>query len=82
MTVVFSEIAWADFLVLSRDRRLLKRVNQLIGDILRGGNSGIGKPERLVGDMSGFWSRRIDDQHRLVYRLTEGGVEIIQCLGR
>lgn len=82
MRVIFSESAWAEFEVLQQDRRLLRRLNQLISDIQRGGNSGIGKPERLSGDLRAFWSRRIDGRHRLVYRVTGGDEpEIVQCYG-
>ena len=82
MRVVFSEAAWDEFQQMAQDRQLLKRVNQLIADIQRGGYEGIGKPERLSGDLSGFWSRRVDDRHRLVYRIDEDGtLEIVQCWG-
>ncbi|MBP3666112.1 MAG: Txe/YoeB family addiction module toxin [Clostridia bacterium] len=65
----------------TRDKKILKRINQLLQDIERNGYNGIGKPEPLRGDLSGFWSRRIDDEHRIVYRVTEDRVEIIQCRG-
>ena len=82
MRVVFTETAWSEFLLLAQDRQLLKRVNQLIADIQRGGTDGIGKPERLSGDLAGFWSRRIDDRHRLVYKIEDDGtLEIVQCRG-
>jgi len=82
MRVVFTEAAWDDFRLLAQDRQLLKRVNQLIADIQRGGYDGIGKPERLSGDLSDYWSRRIDDRQRLVYRIDEDGtLEIVQCWG-
>jgi len=82
MIIAFSQTAWAEFEQLAQDRRLLKRANQLIADIQRGGSSGIGKPERLSGDLSGFWSRRIGSQHRLVYRITsEDVLEIVRCYG-
>jgi toxin YoeB len=82
MRIVFSESAWGEFELLLQDRRLLKRVNQLSADILRNGNTGIGKPERLSGDLSRLWSRRIDERHRLVYRLTgEDMLEIVRCYG-
>ncbi len=81
MRIVFSETAWAELGELQQDRRLVKRLNQLIADIQRGGNSGIGKPEELSGDLAGFWSRRIDDRHRLVYRVGEDSIDIVQCFG-
>jgi len=51
----------------------------LIADVMRNGYRGIGKPERLRGELSGLWSRRIDQEHRLVYRLKDGDVEIVAC---
>ena len=57
----------------------IKKINQLIKDIERNGNSGIGKPEPLKGDLSGFWSREIDQKNRLVYRIMESELQIIQC---
>ena len=79
---LFTEDAWADYLYWqSQDKKTLKRINQLLQDIERNGHSGIGKPEPLRGDFSGFWSRRIDDEHRIVYRISEDRIEIIQCRG-
>jgi len=57
----------------------LKRINALVKDIERNQNAGIGKPEPLKGDLSGFWSRRIDEYNRLVYRITENVLEIASC---
>lgn len=79
---LFTEDAWEDYLYWqTQDEKILKRINQLLQDIERNGYNGIGKPEPLRGDLSGFWSRRIDDEHRIVYRVTEDRVEIIQCRG-
>ena len=79
---LFTEDAWADYLYWqSQDKKTLKRINQLLQDIERNGYGGIGKPEPLRGDLSGFWSRRIDDEHRIVYRISEDRIEIIQCKG-
>ena len=79
---LFTEDAWEDYLYWqTQDKKILKRINQLLQDIERNGYNGIGKPEPLRGDLSGFWSRRIDDAHRIVYRVTEDRVEIIQCRG-
>ena len=79
---LFTEDAWEDYLYWqTQDKKTLKRINQLLQDIERYGYNGIGKPEPLRGDLSGFWSRRIDDEHRIVYRVTEDRVEIIQCRG-
>ena len=78
----FSESAWEDYLYWQmQDKKTLKRINALLQDIARNGNTGIGKPEPLRGNLSGFWSRRIDDVHRLVYRITEDSIQIIQCKG-
>lgn len=72
--------AWEDYLYWQRqDKKTLKRINLLIQDIDRNGYSGIGKPEALKGDLSGWWSRRIDDTNRLVYRIRDGRIEIAQC---
>lgn len=65
----------------SQDKKTLKRVNQLIKDAERDPFSGIGKPEPLKGDLSGFWSRRIDDTNRLVYRVNGNLLEILSCRG-
>lgn len=61
------------------DRRTLKRINRLIKDIARNGNEGIGKPEALKHGLSGYWSRRITDEHRLVYKVVDGEVRIAAC---
>lgn len=66
MKLVFTDSAWNDYLWFQeKDRQLLKRINQLIRDTLRTPFEGIGKPEALKADLSGYWSRRIDDDHRL-----------------
>ena len=78
----FSEKAWQDYLYWqTQDKKVLRRINQLLQDIERNGYQGIGKPEPLKGDLSGFWSRRIDDTHRIVYRVSDGLIEILQCKG-
>ena len=64
------------------DRRTLKKINKLINDIYRNGYAGIGYPEPLRGNMSGFWSREIDKKNRIIYRITDSeDIEIIQCKG-
>jgi len=66
-------LLWEDYcLWQTRDKKLLKRINSLIKDIQRNTYEGIGKPEPLKGDLSGWWSRRIDDTHRIVYREQDG----------
>lgn len=79
---IFSEDAWNDYLYWqAQDKKTLKRINLLLQDISRSGSEGIGKPEPLKGDLSGYWSRRIDECNRIVYRFSEKGIEIIQCKG-
>lgn len=64
-----------------QDRKTLKRINALLKDIERGNFDGIGKPEPLRGELSGFWSRRIDDTNRLVYRIRGDVLEVLSCRG-
>ena len=74
--------AWDDYLYWqSQDKKTLKRINQLIRDTGRDPFNGIGNPEPLKGDLSGFWSRRIDDTNRLVYRVNGELLEILSCKG-
>ncbi len=75
----WSEMAWDDYLSLQSDKRLLKKANELLKDIDRNGYSGLGKPEPLKGDLSGYWSRRIDDYNRIVYKIEGDAVYIAQC---
>ena len=78
----FSESGWNDYLYWqTQDKKTIRRINLLIQDISRNGCEGIGKPEALSGDLSGWWSRRIDDVNRLVYRLKDSRIEISQCRG-
>ncbi|MGK6351893.1 Txe/YoeB family addiction module toxin [Parapedobacter sp. DT-150] len=80
MELVWQSRAWEDYLYWqSQDKRVLKRINDLIKDVLRDPFNGIGKPEPLKGNLSGFWSRRITDEHRLVYALRDGRLHILQC---
>lgn len=80
--ISFSERAWQDYLYWQgQDKKVLKRINQLLQDIERNRYVGIGKPEALRGDLSGFWSRRIDEVNRLVYRVSGEFIEVIQCKG-
>ena len=77
MALIWDRNAWDDYLWWqAQDRRVLKRINQLIKDIDRNGYKGIGKPEH---DKQGYWSRRIDDANRLVYRIIDNRIEIAQC---
>lgn len=80
MKIAFSDRGWTEYQHWQEtDRRMLRRVNQLIKDIIRSPYDGIGKPEPLRHQLTGFWSRRIDDEHRLVYWVTESTVEIASC---
>ncbi|MEI8237626.1 MAG: Txe/YoeB family addiction module toxin [Methylococcaceae bacterium] len=80
MTLEFSSKGWEDYLYWqSTDRTTLKRINLLIKEIQREPFSGIGKPEPLKHQLCGFWSRRIDAQHRLVYSYENGTLQIAQC---
>lgn len=74
--------AWEDYLYWqSQDKKTLKRINQLLKDVERSAEDGIGKPEPLKGKLSGFWSRRIDDVNRLVYRVNGDAIDVISCKG-
>ncbi|MDO4552746.1 MAG: Txe/YoeB family addiction module toxin [Bacillota bacterium] len=78
--ISFSEEGWEGYLYWqTKDKKTLKRINLLLQDILRNTHDGIGKPEPLRGSLSGFWSRRIDDTNRLVYRISGESVEVISC---
>jgi toxin YoeB len=83
MKINFTETGWNDYVYWEgQDKKTLKQINKLIADIERNGYEGIGKPEPLRGDFSGWWSRRIDEKNRLVYRLIDDeAVEISQCKG-
>ncbi|WP_237189843.1 Txe/YoeB family addiction module toxin [Rothia nasimurium] len=77
MELVWSSQAWEDYLWWqAQDRRILKRINTLIKDIQRNGNEGIGKPEALRNNLSGYWSRRITEEHRLVYKIVDHSIRI------
>jgi toxin YoeB len=72
--------AWDDYLYWqAQDKRTLKKIHDLLKDIDRNGYSGLGKPEPLTGNLSGYWSRKIDDCNRFVYRIKDNRIEIIQC---
>ena len=80
MKLIWHESAWTDYLDWqSHDKRALRRINELIKDTLRDPFFGIGKPEPLKHYGPNCWSRRIDDENRLVYRVTDGMLEIIEC---
>jgi toxin YoeB len=80
MKLVWDESAWEDYLWWQgQDRKTPKRINTLIKDIARNGNDGIGKPESLRHGFQGYWSRRITDEHRLVYKTTDDQIRIAAC---
>ena len=80
--VHFTDDAWEDYLYWqTTNKKTLKRVNQLIKDIGRNGTKGIGKPELLRGDLSGHWSRHIDEANRIVYRLLDNDIIEIHQIG-
>ena len=78
-------LTWTDFArghyqeLQEKDKRLVKKINTLIKDIKRNGNEGIGKPEPLQHELSGYWSRRIDDKNRLVYKISDTQITIVAC---
>ena len=80
MRLLWHENAWEDYLWWqTHDRKTVKRINQLIRDTLRSPFEGIGKPEPLKGNLSGWWSRRIDDEHRIVYCVINDDLVIASC---
>ena len=79
MKLIFSEQAWEDYLYWQKtDTKLLERINTLIKDTSRSPFEGIGKPEPLKNALSGYWSRRINDEHRIVYKISDGSMLIAQ----
>ena len=82
MKKIWFEEAWEDYLYWqSQDKKTLKRINALLKDTERSPFEGIGKPEPLKGELSGFWSRRIDEINRFVYWVENGVLEILSCRG-
>jgi len=80
MIKLWQDEAWEDYLYWqTQDKKTLKKINKLIMDIERNGYNGIGKPEPLKEDLSGFWSVRIDEKNRIVFRIKDGSLEIWQC---
>lgn len=80
MKLVFGDQAWDDYLYWQQhDKKLLKRLNGLIKECMRTPFEGTGKPEPLRGSLSGWWSRRLDREHRLVYRIEGNNLLIAQC---
>lgn len=82
MKKIWFDEAWEEYLYWqTQDKKTLKRINLLLRDIERGYFDGKGKPEPLKGQFAGFWSRRIDDGNRLIYRVNNGILEILSCKG-
>ena len=80
MNKLFTDNGWKDYIYWeTEDKKTLKRINKLIEDISRNGNEGIGKPEPLSGDLVGFWSRRINDKDRLIYKIEGNDICILAC---
>ena len=80
MNKLFTDNGWKDYLYWeNEDKKTLKRINKLLDDIDRNGNMGIGKPEPLHGNLSGFWSRRINDKDRLIYKIEGNDIYILAC---
>lgn len=80
MILVWDELAWEDYLWWQgQDRTLVRRINDVIKDIAGNGNEGIGKPEPLKHGFRGYWSRRINDEHRLIYKVTADEIRIAAC---
>ncbi len=79
MKLIFSENAWEDYLYWQNtDKQILKRINELIKNIQKNKYKGIGKPEPLKHNLSGYWSRRINNEHRLIYKIEEDKIMIAQ----
>ena len=82
MQILWDDDAWQEYLSWqTQDKQNLKKINELIKDISRNPFDGIGKPEALKGNLSGFYSRRINHEHRLVYAIKDDTIYIISCIG-
>jgi len=80
MNLTWTDIAWGQYEEWQKqDKKIVKKINEIIKDIKRNGNEGIGKPEPLKHELSGYWSRRITEKHRLIYVVTENQLIIIGC---
>lgn len=82
MIKLFSDIAWEDYTRwIDEDRKVMKKINTLLKDVERNPFDGLGKPEPLRNELSGYWSRRITEKHRLIYKVYEDKIYIIGCKG-
>ena len=80
MKIIWNDKAWEEYVQWQTiDRKIVKKINELIKDIQKNGNEGIGKPEPLQHELSGYWSRRIDDKNRLVYKISDTQIIIVAC---
>ena len=80
MNKIWTDDAWEQYVYWqAQDKKTLKRINQLLKDIDRGGYEGIGKPEPLTENWSGYWSREIDKKNRIIYRIENGIIRIARC---
>ena len=80
--ILFTSKSWEEYCYWqTQDKKTLKRSNQLLADIARNNFTGMGKPEPLKNNLNGYWSRRIDEVNRLVYKVTNNQIEVIQCKG-
>ena len=82
MNKLFSDKAWSDIMEWMReDRKIIKKIDAMLSDIERNGNSGMGKPEALRHELSGYWSRRITEKDRLIYRFDDSTIYVAACKG-
>ena len=82
INITFTNKAWEEYCYWqSQDKKTLKRINTILADIQRDNFVGVGKPEPLKNNFAGYWSRRIDNTNRLIYRINNGQIEVIQCKG-
>ena len=80
MNLTWTDIAWGQYEEWQKqDKKMVKKINEIIKDIKRNGNEGIDKLEPLKHELSGYWSRRITDKHRFIYKLTETSIVVIAC---
>ena len=80
MKISWNNKAWEEYVKWqSEDKKVVKKINELMKDIERNGNEGIGKPEPLKHELNRYWSRRITDKHRFIYKLTETAIVVIAC---
>lgn len=82
INITFSNKAWGEYCYWqTQDKKTLKKINMILADIQRNNFIGVGKPEPLKNNFAGYWSRRIDSSNRLIYRINNNQIEVIQCKG-